>query len=71
MVFHRQPTEGFLQFDFGDAALDAQHFVVVTLAHSCFHTALLHSAEKRRWKNQTTVVIQHTARARIFPGAGW
>jgi hypothetical protein len=39
VVFHRQPTEGFLQLDFGDAALDAQHFVVVTLAHSCFHTA--------------------------------
>ena len=39
MIFHRQPAEGFLQFGFADAALDAQHLVVVTLAHSCIHTA--------------------------------
>ena len=34
MIFHGQPTEGFLQFDFGDGAFHTQHFVVITLAHS-------------------------------------
>jgi hypothetical protein len=39
MVFHRQPSERLLQLDVADAAFDTQHFVVITLAHSCIHTA--------------------------------
>src|SRR5690606_25147951 len=49
VVFHRQPAKRLLQLDLGDGALDTQHLIVITLAHSSIRNLFDLAMPRRRW----------------------